>query len=861
MAKNSKYYKLHIFSPGTHTSASGHKVTISEEDLLNTANIFISNHRVPLCLGHSSFKHNDVVPSLGWFRDVKVDDNGNLYGLVEATPAGQNLLENGYYENFSASFYSPDSDLNPKPGKCTLRHVAALGGEPPSLKELDPMLEVLPEDFSEIQNFNQWYEFKEVDRFNFEEFSTSTKLLPDNYNFKGFRKYSGKLRCKTGLKQCGGRCIPQNWECKVDGTSKSEDNKYQKKSKFGNKLKKSSSDFKKTFAPSKEENTWKSKEDWKAEKDKEKENKKNEKVERNLTTGNLKALAAVGITVGVSLLRDSKSFPDNKAAKHSADILGTVVANQFLMINDATPEQRAINAAYSLLEGSLEVGIKEKLSGNAYANSMAKASTGLLSTMLIDSDLIDLGYDGYAKKMYSAINTLHGAVKDAKSWKQKSNFEADEHKKRLQEMNQILEENRKVTANASGVNQEYVDDLATSIRKEVKAAQDVANKARQKAGANKDLAQLFEFLLRNEPDAPNWMEKMSILQGYINENKQHAVNLSETIKYPNSDVPLTFSMSEISAGLLPFVLSLMKDYGMYTDTDVKKAFSKPVKSGTPKLDAVFSELKKAKGILRHEVSNSDLEEALFGPKRLSDDFDESERDFSENNRKNRRKRRRNNDADFAEERKSFRTPSNKLLIDHILDDALSQAEMEFSEGKQGKKSKSRKRTRAPEKSRTQNFHERKRKRRTSQKQMDFKESQEYQNLNSQIQKLERDKKRLQVENFAENLYRDGSLTEGIAKKRDLINFMMGLEDSQSNFDFGESDSVNPISFMENLLSNIEPMVSFSEVTSHEMIPMPKFEEGYDRDSQKLNYQINLLMEANPNLTLEKAWAKVAGGRI
>ena len=42
----------------------------------------------------------------------------------------------GLYKKVSASFYSPDSKINPEPGKWSLRHVALLGAQPPAIKGL-----------------------------------------------------------------------------------------------------------------------------------------------------------------------------------------------------------------------------------------------------------------------------------------------------------------------------------------------------------------------------------------------------------------------------------------------------------------------------------------------------------------------------------------------------------------------------------------------------------------------------------------------------------------------------------------------------------------------------------------------------
>ena len=48
----------------------------------------------------------------------------------------EDYVKNGLYKKVSASFYSPESKINPEPGKWSLRHVAMLGAQPPAVKGL-----------------------------------------------------------------------------------------------------------------------------------------------------------------------------------------------------------------------------------------------------------------------------------------------------------------------------------------------------------------------------------------------------------------------------------------------------------------------------------------------------------------------------------------------------------------------------------------------------------------------------------------------------------------------------------------------------------------------------------------------------
>ena len=849
-----KYYKIHIFAPGTHRSASGHKVTISDGDLRNTANTFISNHRVPLCLGHSSFKHQDIVPSLGWFRDVKQDADGNLFGLVEPTTAGKNLLEGGYYENFSASFYAPDSPLNPKPGTWTLRHVAALGGEPPALKELDPMLEVLPEDFAEVQNFDTWYEFKEVDSNEFESFNDgTTKILPDNYDFKSYRTFGGKLRCKTGQKQCGGRCIPNNWKCKV-GQSK----KFTPGSRTEYKKPKLDTAPSKPIdkgAGEKQEKKWLSKEDYKKQKQEENQKGKDKKTAKST----IKGLAALGVTMAVTIGTE-KAFPNNKNAKDVAEILGNVAANQFLLEDSATLKDRITAGTYAALEGTLGKTVERQLEGNYYAKTMSKATTGMLSTILLDSGMININYDGYAKKMYNAADTLQSAIKDAQSWKKAENQKdslIDQLNKKGDEVSQRI---KKDAQDADTVRDREIREAMAEIKRDARTAQEAASRASaSNKEAQKALLDLIDRLLnKGDIDYEGYIEQLNALRESIqNKNpnfSDYSVNSNKPITYANNQtIPITFSSAQVAAAVLPILIALMAHKGSITKSDYTKLNARTITSGNPRLDAIFSELGESKGVLKHDVSNSELHEALFGTKRISDDF--SEEGTAEDKRRRRKRRKKLEPVQNYQEEPQKKP--KKLKIDVLIDDALKSAEeLDFSERRRRvKKSQNKNRRANPPNA---NFKERKRKRRNTHNAMDFKESEEYRTLSMELERAKRQTRHVEMENFAEGLYREGRLTEGIVKKRDLIDLMMGLEDSRDSFSFAEGDT-DPKDILLKILNNTDPLVSFSEVvTETDLIPQPVFEDGYDLESQKMDHQINLLLQANPSLTYEQAWAKIAG---
>tara|TARA_R110002012_G_scaffold69752_2_gene180236 strand:+ start:446 stop:3235 length:2790 start_codon:yes stop_codon:yes gene_type:complete len=124
---------IHIFSPGTQTSAQGVTREFTKKDLAEIAQGYNpSVHEAPIRVGHED---SDKVPSWGWVKDVKMKGE-DLYAEVEFSPLMEDYVKNGLYKKVSASFYSPESKINPDEGRWSLRHVAMLGAQPPAVKGL-----------------------------------------------------------------------------------------------------------------------------------------------------------------------------------------------------------------------------------------------------------------------------------------------------------------------------------------------------------------------------------------------------------------------------------------------------------------------------------------------------------------------------------------------------------------------------------------------------------------------------------------------------------------------------------------------------------------------------------------------------
>lgn len=125
--------EVHIFKAGTQTSAQGITREFTKNDLEQIAKSYKPDvHEAPIRIGHDD---NDKVPAWGWVKGVKVKGD-ELFAEIDFSPLATDYIKNGLYKKVSASFYSPDSKINPEPGKWSLRHVALLGAQPPAVKGL-----------------------------------------------------------------------------------------------------------------------------------------------------------------------------------------------------------------------------------------------------------------------------------------------------------------------------------------------------------------------------------------------------------------------------------------------------------------------------------------------------------------------------------------------------------------------------------------------------------------------------------------------------------------------------------------------------------------------------------------------------
>jgi hypothetical protein len=123
-----------IFKPGKHTSSSGQVIEFTE-DMLKAAVAAYDPalHEAPIVVGHPVTNG----PAYGWVKSLAFDESGAIVADPQQIDADfAEMVQAGRFKKRSASWYLPDSPVNPKPGTLYLRHVGFLGAQAPALKGL-----------------------------------------------------------------------------------------------------------------------------------------------------------------------------------------------------------------------------------------------------------------------------------------------------------------------------------------------------------------------------------------------------------------------------------------------------------------------------------------------------------------------------------------------------------------------------------------------------------------------------------------------------------------------------------------------------------------------------------------------------
>jgi len=174
---------IHIFRSGRHTAMSGATIEFSDADLQAAADAYDpAVHEAPIVVGHP--QHD--APAYGWVAALSYSEDGLQAHPHQLDESFAEMVRKGRFKKVSASFYTPDSPTNPKPGAYYVRHVGFLGAQPPALKglkqaEFDESAEGVVElEFGEDQEqalfarFKAWLfeQISETDAQAFAELST-----------------------------------------------------------------------------------------------------------------------------------------------------------------------------------------------------------------------------------------------------------------------------------------------------------------------------------------------------------------------------------------------------------------------------------------------------------------------------------------------------------------------------------------------------------------------------------------------------------------------------------------------------------------------------------------------------------------
>jgi hypothetical protein len=127
---------IEIFRTGRHTAMAGQTLTFGEAEL--TAMVAAYDpaiYKAPIVLGHPETDH----PAWGWVSDLAAANDRVTARVDQVDPAFAEGVRAGRYRYVSASFWTPASTNNPKPGAYYLRHVGFLGAVPPAVKGLKPV--------------------------------------------------------------------------------------------------------------------------------------------------------------------------------------------------------------------------------------------------------------------------------------------------------------------------------------------------------------------------------------------------------------------------------------------------------------------------------------------------------------------------------------------------------------------------------------------------------------------------------------------------------------------------------------------------------------------------------------------------
>jgi DNA-binding phage protein len=170
---------VEIFKAGDHVARNGMQREYSAAELEQVANSYDpAVYRAPLIVEHRTNGVADgEIHKMPWCFGVpsalEVVGDTIKAGFAKIAPEFLEWVENGNLIDVSAGLYPPDDFRNPSPGQWSLRHIAALGSQPPAVKGLQGLEELLyAEDEQPIEiampaatdSFAEFTETADVDR-------------------------------------------------------------------------------------------------------------------------------------------------------------------------------------------------------------------------------------------------------------------------------------------------------------------------------------------------------------------------------------------------------------------------------------------------------------------------------------------------------------------------------------------------------------------------------------------------------------------------------------------------------------------------------------------------------------------------
>lgn len=125
--------QIEIFRTGRHTAMAGQTLSFGEAELAAMVAAYDPQvHEAPIVVGHPK----EDAPAYGWVGALSVAGGVLQAEPRQVDPAFAEMVNAGRFKRVSASFYTPDSPSNPRPGAYYLRHVGFLGAQPPAVKGL-----------------------------------------------------------------------------------------------------------------------------------------------------------------------------------------------------------------------------------------------------------------------------------------------------------------------------------------------------------------------------------------------------------------------------------------------------------------------------------------------------------------------------------------------------------------------------------------------------------------------------------------------------------------------------------------------------------------------------------------------------